>query len=146
MKKILFLCTGNYYRSRFAEIVFNHLAREAGIQWVADSCGLRVSPDGVVNVGFMSKHARQGLEERGIALPSERWPRQVTEAELAAADMVVAVKEGEHRVLIEKEFPAQAGRVRYWAVHDLDVWRPGEALPELEGLVRGLVAELKAGS
>jgi protein-tyrosine phosphatase len=143
MKRILFLCTGNYYRSRFAEILFNHLARQADIAWVADSCGLRVQGDGVVNVGPMSTHARQGLQERGIALPRERWPRQVTEADLADADLVVALKEGEHRVLIETAFPAHAPRVRYWAVHDLDVWQPAQALPSVERLVRRLIAELR---
>lgn len=143
MKKLLFLCTGNYYRSRFAEILFNHLAREAGIQWTADSCGLRVSADGAVNVGPLSAHARLGLEERGIPLPVERWPRQVTAADLAAADMVVAVKEAEHRRLIEKDFPTHAPRVRYWTVHDLDVCLPDQTLPDLEQRMRRLVAELR---
>ena len=27
---VLFLCTGNYYRSRFAEILFNHAAQSGG--------------------------------------------------------------------------------------------------------------------
>ena len=143
MKRVLFLCTGNYYRSRFAEILFNHLAREAGIPWVADSCGLRVSADGAVNVGPISAHVRQGLQERGIALPVERWPRPVTEADLAAADIVIALKEAEHRTLLEKDFPTQAPRVRYWTVHDLDVCQPAQTLPKLERLVRRLIAELR---
>jgi len=29
MKTVLFLCTGNFYRSRFAEEVFNHLSPRA---------------------------------------------------------------------------------------------------------------------
>jgi len=36
---VLFLCTGNYYRSRFAEFLFNALAAEAGVDWVAESAG-----------------------------------------------------------------------------------------------------------
>jgi protein-tyrosine phosphatase len=142
MKRVLFLCTGNYYRSRFAEVLFNHLAREAGVQWVADSCGLRVRPDGVVNSGAMSDFAREGLVERGIAQPHERWPRQVTEADFLAADVVIALKESEHRVLVEASFPGHAARVRYWTVHDLDVALPTQALPELEKLVRQLFTEL----
>jgi protein-tyrosine phosphatase len=30
-KDILFLCTGNYYRSRFAEILFNSVAGKMGL-------------------------------------------------------------------------------------------------------------------
>ena len=40
MKKILFLCTGNYYRSRLAEELFNHLAIKNDLPWRAWSEGL----------------------------------------------------------------------------------------------------------
>jgi protein-tyrosine phosphatase len=40
VKTILFLCSGNYYRSRFAEEQFNHHAELAGLDWVAQSRGL----------------------------------------------------------------------------------------------------------
>ena len=39
---VLFLCTGNYYRSRFAAILFNHLARERSSPWSASSRGLKI--------------------------------------------------------------------------------------------------------
>ncbi len=53
MKKILFLCTGNYYRSRFAEKLFNNLATQKNLDWEADSRGLAIER-GVNNVGAMS--------------------------------------------------------------------------------------------
>ncbi|MEO1655694.1 MAG: hypothetical protein AAFU64_19280 [Bacteroidota bacterium] len=33
MQKVLFVCTGNYYRSRFAEIYFNLKVKEMGLNW-----------------------------------------------------------------------------------------------------------------
>ena len=144
MKRVLFLCSGNYYRSRFAEVLFNHLAREAGVEWMAESCGLRVQADGVVNVGAISRHAVEGLAARGLELDMERWPRQVTAADLQEADVVIALKEAEHRAMLERLFPQWAGRVRYWNVHDLDVALPGEALEELESLVKELVLTLNS--
>ncbi len=37
---VLFLCTGNYYRSRFAEALFNAVAGKMGLPWKATSRGL----------------------------------------------------------------------------------------------------------
>ncbi len=53
MKKILFLCTGNYYRSRFAEQLFNHLAIKRGLDWEANSRALALEK-GTKNVGAIS--------------------------------------------------------------------------------------------
>ena len=36
-KIVLFLCTGNYYRSRFAEALFNSVARKMNLPWKASS-------------------------------------------------------------------------------------------------------------
>ncbi|HVX84228.1 MAG TPA: low molecular weight phosphatase family protein [Phycisphaerae bacterium] len=143
-RMVLFLCSGNYYRSRFAEELFNHLAREAGLPWRATSSGLRVDEGLSMNIGPLSWWARQGLRERGItAVGGERMPRQVSQAELEAAAIIVAVKEAEHRPLMQRRHPAWEQRVRYWAVHDLDCAQASDALPELERLVRRLIAELR---
>jgi protein-tyrosine-phosphatase len=52
-KTVLFLCTGNYYRSRFAEILFNSVAAPMGLPWRASSRGLAIER-GVNNIGPMS--------------------------------------------------------------------------------------------
>ena len=39
-KRVLFICSGNYYRSRLAEILFNHEAERVGLAWEAGSRGL----------------------------------------------------------------------------------------------------------
>jgi protein-tyrosine phosphatase len=132
-RTVLFLCTGNYYRSRFAELLFNAVAARRGIPWQSESRGLRLNP---ANVGPLSRHAVRALERLGISLSDDRrFPLQVTEADLQAAHLVVAVKETEHRPLLQQHFPTWADRVEYWHIHDLDCAGPDEALTELEAKV-----------
>ena len=65
---ILFLCSGNYYRSRFAEHLFNARAAALGLDWQATSRGLnREFHTG--NVGPISGFAVRGLWDRGIPIP-----------------------------------------------------------------------------
>ncbi len=63
-KSILFLCTGNYYRSRFAEILFNAVAGKMGLPWKASSRGLALER-GVNNVGPMAVSAINALKRWG---------------------------------------------------------------------------------
>ena len=64
MKRVLFLCTGNYYRSRFAELLFNSIAQGRELGWQADSCGF-LSGAAKRRADF-SAHAA-GLKGAGIA-------------------------------------------------------------------------------
>ena len=141
---VLFLCTGNYYRSRFAEILFNHLAAQRGLPWRAESRGLDLKIGR--NVGPLSVHTRLACEARGLPLPEPlRFPQSLCEEDLRGARLVVAVKEAEHRRYLERLFPDWADRVRYWHVHDLDQSEAGAAMQDLEDRVRSLVAELQDG-
>jgi len=51
-KTILFLCTGNYYRSRFAEFS-SYPFQEDGLPWNAASRGLALER-GINNIGPMA--------------------------------------------------------------------------------------------
>lgn len=118
LSTVLFLCTANYYRSRFAEFYFNSLASTRDLRWRAESRGLRLN---LVDYGPIYHHTVTWLANRGIALPSShRYPIRVEEEDLQAADLIVAVKEAEHRPLLTRNFPTWAERVEYWHVHDLD--------------------------
>jgi protein-tyrosine phosphatase len=145
MKQVLFLCSANYYRSRFAEHLFNHLAPEAGVAWRADSRGLLVGYWG--DVGAISDFTVEALKLRGIALSNgHRHPQALTLADLANSELVVAVKECEHRPLMSQQFADWADRVEYWDVDDLDCATPDEALPYLERRVRALVTRLQSAA
>jgi protein-tyrosine phosphatase len=140
-KTILFLCTGNYYRSRFAEIYLNHqLGDDAG--WVATSRGLAIE-FGWNNRGPMSCYTLARLQTLGIAVTRYlRPPLQVTETDLEAAHLVIALKEAEHRPLLRKRHPDWEQRVEYWHVDDLDFAPPEVALSEIERQVQALAQRL----
>jgi protein-tyrosine phosphatase len=141
LRTVLFLCTGNYFRSRFAELLFNRLAAEATLAVRADSAGLEDQCH-TRNPGPISAHTLAGLRARGIPVPSPRSPRDVTTEDLGRADLIIAVKEQEHRPLLAARFPGWADRVRYWNVDDIDQVAPHHALARLESLVSALVIEL----
>jgi protein-tyrosine phosphatase len=143
MKQVLFLCSGNYYRSRFAEHLFNWLAAKSDLPWRADSRGLQAGQVG--NIGPISRFAVDGLKVRGIPINGEdRYPIQLSLPDLAGSDLVIAVKEDEHRVMLRAKFPSWEDRIEYWHIHDLDCALAEEALPALEEHVRELIDRLRA--
>jgi protein-tyrosine phosphatase len=143
---VLFLCTGNYYRSRFAEHLFNWLAERSRLRWRAQSRGLAVGTAG--NIGPISALAVERLQAQGIWLDGDcRPPLQVAQADLQGARLVIALKEAEHRTMLTEQFPAWAGTVAYWHIDDLDSAAPEDALTHLESEVQALVSRLaEAGS
>ena len=140
-KTILFLCTGNYYGSRFAEILFNSVAGKMGLPWQAASRGLALEP-GVNNVGPMAVEAITALEALGVRTPDAltRLPVQVTINDLEGADRVIALKHTEHLPLLQERFPAWVEKVDFWHVDDAP-----EALALIEQEVMGLVARILGG-
>src|SRR5216684_2799044 len=96
-RRVLFLCTGNYYRSRFAELLFNHLAPQAAPDWSAFSRALAIELGGR-NEGAISVHTRAACGQRGISLPEPLpFPLSAAAEDFLAAQRVIALKEAEHR-------------------------------------------------
>jgi protein-tyrosine phosphatase len=140
MNTVLFLCSGNYYRSRFAELLFNARAESAGLLWRAVSRGFFLHGG---NVGPISQHALRGLEERGVAVGIDlRFPLVVTEKDLETAHHIVAVKEAEHRPQLQAKFPDWTSRVEFWKIDDIDCAQPEAALVHLESAVLDLMKRL----
>ncbi len=139
---ILFLCTGNYYRSRFAEVVFNAAAARMGLAWRAASRGLAVEL-GVGNVGPMAKEALQLLAKMNVRdlMATARMPTAVATAELEAAARVIALDKAEHEPLLRGRHPGWEAKVEYWTVADI----PG-VLPRIEAEVNGLISRLLGGA
>ncbi len=142
-KTVAFICTGNYFRSRFSEYLFNALAKEKGLPWRAISRGLKtwaVAP----NEGPISEFAAYRLTAMDIPFDWQRCPIQLTEADLANADLSVALKKAEHFTMMGEQFPAWADHIEYWHIDDLDCATADETLPICESCVRFLVYRLLA--
>jgi protein-tyrosine phosphatase len=142
MKAVLFLCTGNYYRSRFAEELFNQCAVNAGSEWCAQSRALAVER-GINNAGPMSPFAVRGLEKRGIiSRASNRHPQQCAITDLETADRIIALNEPEHRPMMLERFATWAHLIEYWKVSDLDGAPPSVALAMIETQIQALLERL----
>jgi len=139
---VLFLCTGNYYRSRYAEELFNHLAEQKGLLWRAFSRGAaeRGSPD---NIGPMSRFAREALDAKGIFPKNGRDPQPCCLCDLERAQLVIALNDAEHRPMIERRFPDIAVKVAYWQVEDIEFAPPSVALSIVDDQVGDLISSLK---
>ena len=142
MRTVLFLCTGNYYRSRFAEALFNALAVESDLAWQADSRGLALEK-GVNNVGPISVTAVNALQTLGVRLQDgARYPLQVQEQDFQQAALVIALKETEHRPYVSTRYPAWVDAIEYWHVHDGNPTPAYNPLTEIEREVRRLIQRL----
>lgn len=139
--RVLFLCTGNIYRSRYAEIVFNHLATQRGLKWRAYSRGLAIEL--AKGMGNMSRQAMDSLKQLQIPCPEvPRPPLQVRPEDLSSASLIIALKEQEHRPLLAARCPGWEDRVTYWHIHDRDIISAEIALVQIQERVVALIDEL----
>ena len=144
-KAVLFLCTGNYYRSRYAEEVFNFRARTEGLTWRAFSRGLaeQSSPE---NVGPMSRFALDALGARTIAPDGAlRFPIPCSPADFDQASLIIGLKDAEHRPMVEQRFPQVATRIEYWHVDDIEFAPPAIALAMIDREIEVLILRLSEG-
>ena len=143
MKTLLFLCTGNYYRSRYAEELFNHGVGRVGPAWRARSRGLAIER-GINNIGPLSLFALEALRERGlVARSGDRFPQQCTTTDLESAGHIVALYEPEHRPLMRERFSAWESRVEYWEIADVEIVPPKVALRAIDHQIDILIGRLR---
>jgi len=137
MKRILFVCVHNAGRSQMAEALFNRLARERGLEAVAESAG--TDPGERVN-----PVAAQVMAEAGLSLEGHR-PRPLTPAMAAKADRIITMGCG-----VEADAcPAGIYITEDWQLPDPH-GQPLAVVREIRNQVRqrveALVAELAAAS
>lgn len=140
MRKILFICTGNFYRSRFAEAIFNHYSELSGVRWRAFSRGLAIH----MASGDLSPVTERELKKRGIPLAHTGSTRvQLREVDLLMAHSIIALRKEEHMPMVRAMFPQYVHRVEYWDVSDIDETHPNTAFADIEERVLALISRLQ---
>jgi protein-tyrosine phosphatase len=139
-KQVLFVCTGNYYRSRFAEALFNHRARQAQLDWRAVSRGLRLVP----SQHGISAIAQRELILRGVPIElCQGAPKVLTKADLGKSDYIVLLDEAEHRAMLEKQFPTRDDRkIHYWHISESGKMKPVKACQAMSSDIEELLRTL----
>jgi protein-tyrosine phosphatase len=95
MKEILFVCTGNIFRSMIAERALRHAAG-SGLLYRFASAGTQATPQGMTDL------VRDGLLERAID-PTEHRQRKLTPEIIGAVDLAVAIG-CDHAAFIDQHY------------------------------------------
>lgn len=122
-KRVLFVCSGNFYRSRLAEILFNAAAEKAGVVWRAESRGLLKTGE----LKGMSEHSVNYLKDHdlGHLAKEPRDPMVLDVEDITAFDLIIGLCREEHEPIINQKYLSlarammKAGRIRYWQIYDI---------------------------
>ena len=141
MRKILFICTGNYYRSKFAEIYFNHLQSQKESQsYKSFSRGIRI--DLKNNLGNISKYASDYLKKLSVNTVSCLPSKQICKRDLESATIIIGIDKEEHENYLITKYPQYEAKYTFWDISDLYLKTSCVELPRLKQKIEELESEL----
>ena len=110
--------------------------------WRAFSRGLAIH---LVPPEFiLSPQTHRHLEARKMEVRhTAPYRKQLSEEDLANAQVIVALKDEEHRPMIREMFPEWEGRIIFWDVGDQPEVTPDDGLAAIERQVEELIDELR---
>ena len=116
MHNILFVCTANIFRSRFAEEVFNFLAAEERIPAKAFSAGLKV---GEYHVRKIHRPALEQLDKLNIKpkRPNE-LSVHIDEVQLTKYNQLICMDKAEHKPMVLSNLKLKEFNFEYWDIID----------------------------
>lgn len=140
MLKVLFVCTANIFRSRFAEEVFNSLAQSSNISAQAFSAGLKV---GEYHIRKIYRPAMDQLKYLNInpKRPDE-LSVHINDINLQGYDRFICMDENEHRPMVESSSLLQNIDFEYWNIIDEPKVESAVSLPICYSNVKELILEL----
>jgi protein-tyrosine phosphatase len=105
--KVLFVCTGNAYRSPLAEALLKKLKQDIQV----DSAGIH-SP-----LIPISNDAKKFLAKENALQYLKRLPEGLDSKKLDEYDLIIAM-EPRHKVVVSSKCPECEGRIVVWNIHD----------------------------
>lgn len=140
---MVFICTGNYFRSKFAEIYFNYVSNRLKLDWVAISRGIDISNPN--NVGCISQNAINQLNYLGIPLPNDiSPPTLLTNFDFVNAGCLIAVNHTEHFSAISSNYNFEDAALLYWDIKDIQEENPTLSLNKLKAKIDDLITTLQS--
>ncbi len=140
-RQVLFICTGNYYRSRFAEHYFNFLTEKTNTDLSAFSRGTSVFDND--NVGPISREALEYLSHLNVPVPDPlRFPQPLLAEDFEVARIAIALDEKEHRPMLNNDFPDWVNQTIFWSFPDVHLKPAAEILPRLKRRVESFFDEI----
>ncbi len=141
MHNILFVCTANIFRSRFAEEVFNCLVIKQRIPAKAFSAGLKV---GEYHVRKIYRPALEQLTKFNIKpkRPNE-LSVHINEVQLSKYDQLICMDEAEHKPMVLSNSKLNDINFEYWDIIDEPKVQSDVSLPICFSKVKELVDDLK---
>ncbi len=144
--RVLFICTGNYYRSRFAEEVFNFYSKDLLPMYQADSSGVKAIESRDKNPGNISKYALEALNRFGVSpIGHEREPKQLIVEQINGSNLSIALSKSEHLSMMQELFPDHAGKIIYWDVEDIGYEEPTIATDRIYRFTLDLIDSIRKG-
>ena len=144
---VLFLCTGNYYRSRFAEEYFNAVCAARSLPHRAASRGLAEEFERLKNPGPLSVDAVAELKKLGITVKKPlRKPQKLSGSDVPFFDRIVCLDKKEHLPLVKKRASLRGRKVIYWKIKDLGERAASLALPECRKKIDELILAMEESS
>ena len=141
MNNILFVCTGNIFRSRFAEEVFNHLCKINGVDATAFSAGLQVGRYKQRKIYWpaMSELERLKIEP----LRSNEDSVHINDIDVSIYYQIICMDEEEHKPMVRSNELLSGFTFQYWNIVDMPKVSSDISLPKCYKKVESLIDQLK---
>jgi len=104
--KILFVCTGNSYRSPVAETLLKKVRGD-----------LEVESVGTDPAGMIASNAKKFLEKENALKNLKGAPEGIDQKNLEEYDLIIAMKQN-HKNEILRRYPQMEDRIQVWEIDD----------------------------